>query len=78
MPRIVRRIRVKDKNGTQFTVVEQEHTELVLGTARKLVRFALETGEPVDLVDANNFSLTSTGKKLRRVRRVKERSQTKR
>jgi hypothetical protein len=71
--RIVRRILVKDRTGAQFTVIEQEHTESVLGGDRKLVRFVLENGEIVDPVDINSFVLMSTGKKLRRVRSAKER-----
>jgi hypothetical protein len=46
--------------------------ETELGPARKLVWFELETGERVDAVDANTFLQTRTGKKLLRIRRVKE------
>jgi hypothetical protein len=46
--------------------------ETELGPARKRVWFELETGERVDAVDANTFLQTRTGKKLLRVRRVKE------
>jgi hypothetical protein len=66
------RIRVKDKSGALFTVLRREQMETELGPARKLVWFELETGERVDAVDANTFLQTRTGKKLLRIRRVKE------
>jgi hypothetical protein len=73
MVRVRGGIRVKDKDGVLFTVITRERVLTGLGLPRKVVRFELETGELLDFVDANTFVLTSTGKKLRRVRRVKER-----
>ena len=73
MVRVRGGIRVKDKNGARFTVITHEQVQTGLGLARKVVQFKLETGELLDFVDANTFVLTSTGKKLRRVRRLKER-----
>jgi hypothetical protein len=66
------RTRVKDKNGGLFTIVTREWIETDLGRPRKLSRLELETGERVHVIDANTFLVIGTGKKLRRVRRVKE------
>jgi hypothetical protein len=74
MVRVRGGIRVKDKNGQLFTVITRELVQTDLGPPRKAVQFALESGELLDFIDANTFVLKSTGKKLRRVRRVKERS----
>jgi hypothetical protein len=70
-------IRVKDIKGGRFSIVTRERIETELGPPRKVVWFELETGEPVGLIDANTFVLTRTGKKLQRVRRVKERTRHK-
>jgi hypothetical protein len=66
-------ILVKDRNGVRFTVVAHEEMLTDLGPARLVVWFELDTGERVDVIDANTFVLVRTGKKLRRIRSGKER-----
>jgi hypothetical protein len=63
---------VKDKNGGRFTIVKRECIETDIGPPRKLDWLELETGERVNAIDANTFVVIGSGKKLRRVRRVKE------
>jgi hypothetical protein len=77
MVRVRGGIRVKDKSGALTTVITREVVQTDAGVARKTVQFALESGELLDFIDANTFVVTSTGKKLRRVRRVKNRQHLK-
>ena len=56
-------ILVQDANGYDYQLHEYESRRLFARSSH----FVLDTGEPVERIDANTFVITATGEKLTRV-----------
>ena len=66
MGRILKGIRVKDKNGVAFLVFQRQMTDTSHGRPRTLLRYELETGAAGDFLDPDTFVVADTGEKYSR------------
>jgi hypothetical protein len=70
MGRVTKGIPVRDSNGDRLLVyaMDEEGRVPIIGLRRKFVRFELETGERVQLIDDDTFLLIDSGEKLMRLK----------
>ncbi len=68
MGRFIRSILVEDTSGAHLILYEYQPVASIFRFRRKPRRLELGEGEPVESIDANNFTITSTGEKLTRAK----------